>query len=100
MTLHAGLLRDHIPHALKRIMGIVSRGGAIMAEWMQQHGRENPLTRAGRGARHPGGARCDSSRWATASVPAASPTPAIPRSSASWTRSANWYTAPAHAACR
>lgn len=43
MTLHAGLLRDHIPHALKRIMGIVSRGGAIMAEWMQQHGRENPL---------------------------------------------------------
>ncbi len=43
MTLHAGLLRAHIPHALKRIMGIVSRGGAIMAEWMQQHGRENPL---------------------------------------------------------
>ena len=43
MTLHAGLLHAHIPHALKRIMGIVSRGGAIMAEWMQQHGRENPL---------------------------------------------------------
>jgi phosphomethylpyrimidine synthase len=43
MTLHAGLLRAHIPHALKRIMGIVSRGGAIMAEWMQQHRAENPL---------------------------------------------------------
>ena len=43
MTLHAGLLRAHIPLALTRIMGIVSRGGAIMAEWMQQHRAENPL---------------------------------------------------------
>lgn len=43
MTLHAGLLRAHIPHAMKRIMGIVSRGGAIMAEWMQNNNRENPL---------------------------------------------------------
>jgi phosphomethylpyrimidine synthase len=43
MTLHAGLLRAHIPLALTRIMGIVSRGGAIMAEWMQQHQAENPL---------------------------------------------------------
>ena len=32
MTLHAGLLLRHIPHAMKRLMGIVSRGGAIMAE--------------------------------------------------------------------
>ena len=43
MTLHAGLLRKHIPPAMKRIMGIVSRGGAIMAEWMLENGRENPL---------------------------------------------------------
>ncbi len=43
MTLHAGLLRDHLPLACRRKMGIVSRGGAIMAEWMQQHEAENPL---------------------------------------------------------
>ncbi len=43
MTLHAGLLLRHIPEAMKRLMGIVSRGGAIMAEWMMEHDRENPL---------------------------------------------------------
>jgi phosphomethylpyrimidine synthase len=43
MTLHAGLLRRHIPLAMKRIMGIVSRGGAIMAEWMMSNDSENPL---------------------------------------------------------
>ena len=43
MTLHAGLLRRQIPEAMKRKMGIVSRGGAIMAEWMMESGRENPL---------------------------------------------------------
>ncbi|MBR1871094.1 MAG: phosphomethylpyrimidine synthase ThiC [Kiritimatiellae bacterium] len=43
MTLHAGLLLKHIPVAMKRKMGIVSRGGAIMAEWMMENRRENPL---------------------------------------------------------
>ena len=43
MTLHTGLLRGHIPLAMNRIMGIVSRGGAIMAEWMQTNKQENPL---------------------------------------------------------
>lgn len=43
MTLHAGLLLRHVPLAMKRIMGIVSRGGAIMAEWMMENRRENPL---------------------------------------------------------
>ncbi len=43
MTLHAGLLKGHVGLAMQRIMGIVSRGGAIMAEWMQTHNRENPL---------------------------------------------------------
>ncbi len=43
MTLHAGLLSKHVDLALKRKMGIVSRGGSIMAEWMKKHGRENPL---------------------------------------------------------
>ena len=43
MTLHAGLLRRHIPLAVKRTMGIVSRGGSLMAEWMLEHDAENPL---------------------------------------------------------
>jgi phosphomethylpyrimidine synthase len=43
MTLHAGLLRKHIPAAMERKMGIVSRGGAIMAEWMMENDSENPL---------------------------------------------------------
>ena len=43
MTLHAGLLRAHVNLAMGRIMGIVSRGGAIMAEWMVRNNAENPL---------------------------------------------------------
>jgi phosphomethylpyrimidine synthase len=43
MTLHAGLLRKYIPLAKQRRAGIVSRGGAIMARWMSDHQRENPL---------------------------------------------------------
>ncbi|MBN1558541.1 MAG: phosphomethylpyrimidine synthase ThiC [Lentisphaerae bacterium] len=43
MTLHAGLLSRHIDLALQRRMGIVSRGGAILAQWMRHHGAENPL---------------------------------------------------------
>ena len=43
MTLHAGLLHSHIELSMKRKMGIVSRGGAIMAEWMKNNNKENPL---------------------------------------------------------
>ena len=43
MTLHAGLMRGHIEMAMKRRLGIVSRGGAIMAKWMKEKNRENPL---------------------------------------------------------
>ncbi len=43
MTLHAGLLLRQIPAAMKRKMGIVSRGGSIMAEWMMENDIENPL---------------------------------------------------------
>src|SRR5271165_2003500 len=43
MTLHAGILRDYIPLTAHRITGIVSRGGALMAQWMIAHQRENPL---------------------------------------------------------
>lgn len=43
MTVHAGLLRRHLPLVKGRTTGIVSRGGAALAGWMQMHGAENPL---------------------------------------------------------
>jgi phosphomethylpyrimidine synthase len=43
MTIHAGVLRDIVPLAAHRVTGIVSRGGALMAQWMLQNGAENPF---------------------------------------------------------
>ena len=43
MTIHCGLLREFLPLAEKRLMGIVSRGGALIAQWMTHHKAENPL---------------------------------------------------------
>src|SRR6266705_5950621 len=37
MTIHAGVLRQHVPLVRKRITGIVSRGGSLMAHWMEHH---------------------------------------------------------------
>ena len=42
-TIHAGLLLHHVPMTAKRVTGIVSRGGAIMAKWMIAHHQENFL---------------------------------------------------------
>jgi phosphomethylpyrimidine synthase len=43
MTIHAGLLRDLVPLARRRVTGIVSRGGALLAQWMLANRAENPL---------------------------------------------------------
>ncbi len=43
MTIHAGVLRAHIPLVRNRITGIVSRGGSILAHWMVENHRENFL---------------------------------------------------------
>src|SRR5205823_15051316 len=43
MTIHAGVLIQYVPMVSKRITGIVSRGGAILAEWMVKNHRQNPL---------------------------------------------------------
>jgi len=43
VTIHAGLRRAHLPLAERRVTGIVSRGGAIMAAWCRLKGRENFL---------------------------------------------------------
>jgi phosphomethylpyrimidine synthase len=42
-TIHAGVLREHLPLVKNRIAGIVSRGGALLAKWMLYHNKQNPL---------------------------------------------------------
>jgi len=43
MTVHCAMLREHLPLTEKRLTGIVSRGGSLVAKWMTVHGRENPF---------------------------------------------------------
>jgi phosphomethylpyrimidine synthase len=43
MTIHAGVLVQYLPLIAKRITGIVSRGGAILAQWMAHHHQQNFL---------------------------------------------------------
>jgi len=40
-TIHAGVLREFLPLTAKRLTGIVSRGGAIMAQWCQTMQQQN-----------------------------------------------------------
>ncbi|MEJ2178931.1 MAG: phosphomethylpyrimidine synthase ThiC [Gammaproteobacteria bacterium] len=42
-TIHAGVLLRHVPLTAKRMTGIVSRGGSIMAKWCLAHHQENFL---------------------------------------------------------
>jgi len=42
-TIHAGVLREHLPLVKKRLIGIVSRGGSLLAKWMLVHGKQNPM---------------------------------------------------------
>ena len=42
-TIHAGVLREHLPYVKNRLIGIVSRGGSILAKWMLHHGKQNPM---------------------------------------------------------
>lgn len=41
-TIHAGVLREHLPFVRDRLIGIVSRGGSLLAKWMLHHGEQNP----------------------------------------------------------
>jgi phosphomethylpyrimidine synthase len=43
MTIHAGVLLEHLPLCQHRTTGIVSRGGGLLARWMVHHQQENPL---------------------------------------------------------
>ena len=43
MTLHCGILLEHMPLVAGRLTGIVSRGGSLTAQWMLHHHQQNPL---------------------------------------------------------
>ena len=43
MTIHAGILLEHLPLVYGRVTGIVSRGGSLLAVWMMAHRKQNPL---------------------------------------------------------
>ena len=40
-TIHAGVLQEHLPLVKDRLIGIVSRGGSLLAKWMIQHNAQN-----------------------------------------------------------
>ncbi len=43
MTIHAGILLEHLHLTTNRVTGIVSRGGSLIAKWMMHHRQQNPL---------------------------------------------------------
>ncbi len=43
MTLHCGVLYEYLHLTMKRITGIVSRGGGLLAQWMVKNRKQNPL---------------------------------------------------------
>jgi phosphomethylpyrimidine synthase len=40
-TIHAGVLQEHLPYVKDRLIGIVSRGGSLLAKWMIHHDQQN-----------------------------------------------------------
>ncbi len=43
MTIHCGVLMEHLSLTMNRVTGIVSRGGSLIAKWMMTHRQQNPL---------------------------------------------------------
>ncbi len=43
MTVHCGVLLEHLHLTMGRVTGIVSRGGSLIAKWMMTHREQNPL---------------------------------------------------------
>ena len=43
MTVHCGVLIEHLHLTVNRVTGIVSRGGSLIAKWMMIHRKQNPL---------------------------------------------------------
>lgn len=40
-TIHAGVLHEHLQYVRDRLIGIVSRGGSLLAKWMIHHDKQN-----------------------------------------------------------
>ncbi|MEX0642164.1 MAG: phosphomethylpyrimidine synthase ThiC, partial [Pirellulales bacterium] len=43
MTVHCGVMLEHLHLTMNRVTGIVSRGGSLIAKWMMAHRQPNPL---------------------------------------------------------
>lgn len=43
MTVHCGVMLEHLHLTTRRVTGIVSRGGSLIAKWMMAHRKQNPL---------------------------------------------------------
>jgi phosphomethylpyrimidine synthase len=43
MTVHCGVMLEHLHLTTRRVTGIVSRGGSLIAKWMMVHRKQNPL---------------------------------------------------------
>jgi phosphomethylpyrimidine synthase len=43
VTIHAGLLMEHLALVERRLIGVVSRGGSLLAKWMLTHKQQNPM---------------------------------------------------------
>ncbi len=43
MTIHCGVMLEHLHLSTQRVTGIVSRGGSLIAKWMMVHRKQNPL---------------------------------------------------------
>jgi phosphomethylpyrimidine synthase len=43
MTVHCGVMLEHLTYTMNRVTGIVSRGGSLIAKWMMTHRKQNPL---------------------------------------------------------
>lgn len=46
MTIHCGIMYEHLHLTTNRVTGIVSRGGSLIAKWMMSHRKQNPLYEA------------------------------------------------------
>ncbi|QDV27854.1 phosphomethylpyrimidine synthase ThiC [Aureliella helgolandensis] len=46
MTVHCGVMLEHLHLSTNRVTGIVSRGGSLIAKWMMVHRKQNPLYEA------------------------------------------------------
>jgi len=42
-TIHAAILREHLGLIDRRVSGLVSRGGSLLAKWMIHYGKQNPM---------------------------------------------------------